>query len=247
MAGTPTSVARLTGPPPPRAEAAIVSGRPRPADDGRIEGAVVISHAIATPRPDFRIYAAPGPGSQAPKVRDDSIAELQNVVIYIQSDAAHAAPADAAPPDPPREMVQRNEQFVPHVLPIRVGDAVTFPNDDDVYHNVFSLSAPHPFEIRRYPKGASPDTEVFAKPGIVQVFCHIHSDMSAVILVLGNAWFATPDRTGHYVIDGIPPGEYTLVAWHQRITPIARAGVRVVAGQAATQNFTIPLPAGAPH
>jgi hypothetical protein len=83
----------------------------------------------------------------------------------------------------------------------------------------------------------------FDKDGVVQVFCHIHSDMSAVILVLENAFFAQPARDGRYAIEDVPPGEYTVVGWHERIKPVART-VRVVAGETARLDFNIPLPSG---
>jgi plastocyanin len=219
------------------------------ADGGRIEGAVVISRAIATRRPAFRIYSDLGPGSQPPKqTAPDSIGELKNVVLYLQTDPAHAAALKASGAAVTQDsMVQRNEQFVPHVLPVLVGSTVSFPNEDDVYHNVFSLSAAKTFEIKRIPKGAplSETAQVFGAPGIVQVFCHIHSDMSGIIFVLDNPYFATPQPTGHYVIDGIPAGDYTLVAWHERIKTIVRRNVHVVAGQTTTEPlFNLPLPSG---
>jgi hypothetical protein len=125
------------------------------------------------------------------------------------------------------------------------GATVDFPNEDDFYHNVFSLSnaaGPNGFDLGRYPKGAS-RSWTFPKPGTVSVFCHIHSDMSAILLVLSNPFFASPDESRHYVIDDVPEGEYTIVGWHERIKPIIRK-VRVAAGQTTTMDFNIPLPQG---
>jgi hypothetical protein len=76
------------------------------------------------------------------------------------------------------------------------------------------------------------------------VFCHIHSDMSAVVLVLDNPYFAVPSDAGRYVIDGVPPGDYTVMGWHERIKPIART-VRVVAGETVRLDFNIPIPMAA--
>jgi hypothetical protein len=75
----------------------------------------------------------------------------------------------------------------------------------------------------------------------VQVFCHIHSDMSAVVLVLDNPFFTIPVAPGRYAIDGVPAGEYRLVAWHERIKPIVRT-VRVRAGQTTILDLNVPLP-----
>jgi len=81
----------------------------------------------------------------------------------------------------------------------------------------------------------------FDRSGIVQVFCHIHSDMSAVALVLDNPYFAVPDAEGRYTIPRLPPGDYTVVAWHERIRPITHR-LHLEPDQVARLDFTIPLP-----
>jgi plastocyanin len=110
-------------------------------------------------------------------------------------------------------MDQRNETFFPNVLAITVGTAVDFPNNDSTYHNVFSLSRPKRFDLGRYAQGRSKWVR-FDRPGIVRVFCDIHSHMSAFIIVFNHRYFATTDAEGRYRIDGIPPGTYSVAAWH---------------------------------
>ena len=205
----------------------------RPAT-GRIEGDVIISTALSTRRPRFRIYADPGPGGRPPAAE---ASEIRNVVLYVQS-----APGIDAVLDAHASMRQDDERFMPHVLPVLRGTTVDFPNADDVFHNVFSLSSARTFDLGRYPKGSA-KAVTFEKSGVVQVFCHIHSDMSAVILVLDNPYFTVPTTAGRYAIEGVPPGEYTIVGWHERIRPVTRT-VRVVAGETATLDFNIPLPNG---
>ena len=201
----------------------------RPAT-GRIEGTVLLSTTLTSRRPRFRIYADPGPGSRPPARPQD---EMHNVVLYVQ----HAPSSDAAPGH--ASMAQRDEQFVPHVLPVMRGTTVEFPNEDVVFHNVFSLSSTSTFDLGRYPRGASKSV-LFEKTGAVQVFCHIHSDMSAVVLVLDNPYFAVAD-SGRYVIESVPPGDYTIVGWHERIKPVTHT-VHVAAGQTAKIDFNIPIP-----
>jgi plastocyanin len=201
---------------------------------GRIEGEVVISTALSNRRPRFRIYSDPGPGSRPPATETN---EIRNVVLYVQN-----APATDADPSAHASMTQDDERFVPHVLPIVRGTTVEFPNADDVFHNVFSLSSARTFDLGRYPKGSAKSV-TFDQSGIVQVFCHIHSDMSAIVLVLDNPYFAQPALTGRYTIENVPPGEYTVVGWHERIKPVRRT-VKVVAGETARLDFDIPLPAG---
>ena len=109
-------------------------------------------------------------------------------------------------------MDQRHETFVPHLLAVTVGTTVDFPNNDRTYHNVFSLSKPRRFDLGRYAAGHSKAIR-FDRPGIVRVFCDIHSHMNAFILVFTHRFFSVADAEGRYQIDHVPPGSYTLVAW----------------------------------
>ena len=209
---------------------------------GRIAGTVQISNVLATRRPRFRVYSDPGPGSVPPAQENGVVREMRNVVVYLESDDATALSAMTPPgADSLRRgvMAQSDERFEPHVLPMLQGATVEFPNRDDVYHNVFSLSSVRSFDLGRYSNGRSKRV-TFPKTGIVQVFCHIHSDMSAIVFVLPNVFFAAPDSGGNYVIENVPPGEYTVVGWHERTRPVARR-VRVLASQTTTVNFSLPL------
>jgi hypothetical protein len=104
---------------------------------------------------------------------------------------------------------------------------------------VFSLSRARTFDLGRYARGSSKNV-VFPAAGLVQVFCHIHADMSGYILVLDNPFFVQPDENGRFALDGIPPGEYRLVAWHERARPNVTT-VRVTPGRATFLNITIPI------
>jgi len=214
----------------PSTRAAAATARPA---TGRIEGEVIISTALSSRRPRFRIYADPGAGR--PPAPESN--EIRNVVLYVQH-----APASDATPTTHASMRQEEGRFAPHILPVLRGTTVDFPNADDVFHNVFSLSSASTFDLGRYPHGSSKSVTLETS-GVVQLFCHIHSDMSAVILVLDNAYFAVPTAAGTYHIDDVPPGDYTVVGWHERIRPVMRT-VRVVAGQTARLDFDIPLPSG---
>jgi plastocyanin len=109
---------------------------------------------------------------------------------------------------------QRNETFVPHVLAIVAGSVVDFPNNDRTYHNVFSLSKTKTFDLGRYAAGKSKSVR-FDRPGIVRVFCDIHSHMSAFILVFAHRYFAVSDEEGRYHLGNVPPGTYNVVAWNE--------------------------------
>lgn len=206
-----------------------------PAATGRIQGLVTLSHDLSVRKTRLRVYAEYGPGGTPASSLPDTN-ELKNVVVYLDS-----APADDASPAPPDlAIAQLHEFFQPHVLPVLAGWSVAFPNRDPIFHNVFSLSSAKAFDLGRYPQNASKSVH-FGKPGIVQVFCHIHSDMSAVVLVLTNRYFAVPNDAGHYGIDGVPAGDYRVVAWHERTHATFRH-VHVAAGGTSVIDFNIPLP-----
>jgi plastocyanin len=155
-------------------------------------------------------------------------------VVYLE-----AAPRGAfEQADLPRAVMnQRNETFVPHVLAIMTGTTVEFPNSDRIYHNVFSLSKPATFDLGRYAAGRSKSVR-FDRPGIVRVFCEIHSHMSAFILVFGHPFFAMTDGDGAYRLNNIPAGTYNVIAWNEGISSDP-APVSVPSGGAAELDITI--------
>ena len=212
----------------------VSPSHPRGATAG-VEGRVVVSRGLTARRPRFRIYAEPGPGAVPPVPDSVDVDERQNIVVYIEQ-----VPAGTTAPTNSATLRQHGERFLPHVLPVVRGTTVAFPNDDALFHNVFSLSRAKTFDLGRYPRGAARSV-TFDRTGIVQVFCHIHSDMSAVTLVLDNPYFAVPDAEGRYTIPRLPPGDYTVVAWHERIRPITHH-LHLEPDQVARLDFTIPLP-----
>jgi len=134
-------------------------------------------------------------------------------------------------------MDQRGERFVPHVLAITTGTIVDFPNSDHIYHNVFSLSKTKSFDLGRYAAGHSKPVK-FDKPGIVRVFCDIHSHMNAFILVFSHPFFSLSDADGRYRIDNIPPGTYNVVAWNEGVASEPRS-VTVVDNGIEEEDFTL--------
>jgi plastocyanin len=156
-------------------------------------------------------------------------------VLYLES-----APSLAFPDIEPQRATldQRNETFIPHVLAITVGTTVDFPNSDRVYHNVFSLSGTKRFDLGRYAAGRSRSVR-FDRPGIVRVFCEIHSHMSAFILVFNHRYFAVTAADGRYQISRVPPGRYTLVAWNEGSIRESRPIVIAEDGGAIEADFAL--------
>lgn len=150
---------------------------------------------------------------------DQAKSPLENVVIYIDEPSLNKYPSELPKETP--TIIQKNQIFIPHILPIVVGTEVDFPNLDPFYHNVFSLSKPKSFDLGRYPPRKSKKVR-FDKPGIVKVYCEIHSDMSAIIIVLENSFFTKPDENGKYKIQNVPSGPFKIVAWHENFKPISK-------------------------
>jgi plastocyanin len=186
---------------------------------GAVRGRVEIVHPLAVVRPGADVAAV------APEVRREA-------VVFFE-----AAPATRPLPVGRARLRQVNEAFVPHLLAVTVGSTVDFPNDDKTYHNVFSLSKPKRFDLGRYAAGKS-KAVVFDKPGIVRVFCDIHSHMNAFVLVFDHRYFAVTDAEGRYRIDQVPPGSYQVTAWYEGIAQQTRR-VTISAGAAADLDFSL--------
>jgi hypothetical protein len=134
---------------------------------------------------------------------------------------------------------QLDETFLPRVLAVPRGSTVDFPNDDPFFHNVFSLSGAASFDLGRYARGST-RSRTFDRPGIVKVYCDLHSYMNAVILVLDDPYFAVPADDGRFVIEGVPAGRYDVAAWHERIGESTGA-VEVTAGATTELTFALPV------
>ena len=194
---------------------------------GRVHGRVRLIAADSS-RPLAIAYASrtlSEPGQPGRAVR--------NVVIYLQDMAGTAV----APRQ--HEMRQQDELFVPRVLAIGRGSSVAFPNGDPYFHNVFSLSRAATFDLGRYPPGQT-RVRQFPTAGLIKVFCHLHSHMSASILVFDHPWFTTPHDDGAFSIDDVPAGRRTITAWHERIGE-AKTVVTVPAGGDAAVEFVLPV------
>jgi plastocyanin len=114
----------------------------------------------------------------------------------------------------PATVASRDKSFEPHVQAVPVGKAVSFPNMDDIMHNVFSLSKGNRFDLGLYKNGAKKDY-VFETPGLVRIYCNIHPQMSAYVQVMENPYYAWVARDGSFLIEDVPPGSYTLRVWHE--------------------------------
>lgn len=163
--------------------------------------------------------------------------ERSHVVVYLEGQPRGAlltaAPVTAV-------MDQQNRRFSPDLVVIPTGSQVSFPNFDPIFHNVFSLSKPKSFDLGNYPKGQA-RIVTFPKPGLVFVYCHLHPNMAGTIVVTPNQWAARVDSSGRFALADVPPGTYSVIAWH-KTGGTFRKTVEVTAGQDSVVNFFVPLP-----
>lgn len=170
-------------------------------------------------------------------------ARLQNFVVYIEGAMTNAVIATSPTTNvlarvDTKRVKQERANFSPAVLPIVAGTTVEWPNNDDIFHNVFSMSDAKQFDLELY-KGNPPEKRVtFDRSGRVDVFCSIHANMHCVVLVLENPFFTVADEAGAYTLSDVPPGTYKLKAWHERLPAMAQE-ITVPAQGEVTANFTL--------
>jgi plastocyanin len=140
-------------------------------------------------------------------VNAQPVNEFNRVVVFLEGENAGAE-------DPKRlELVQKNRRFDPEMVVVPVGSSISFPNSDPVFHNVFSLSKTKEFDLGYYPSGQTRLVK-FDQSGVVQVYCHLHPNMYAAIVVVPNRWHARPSDDGSFSWQDVPPGRYRVIAWH---------------------------------
>jgi plastocyanin len=196
LAGTVTALLAVAG-----------SGAQAPDGGGTITGRVTLTAAVRGVPLASNVYQTRAVGRHEAA----STPEIHNVVVYLK-DVSFRGTLPAA-----RHVVeQRGETFVPRVLAVTRGSSVSFPNADPYFHNVFSLSRASTFDLGRFRQGQAREQR-FTKPGLIKVYCHIHSHMSASILVLDHPYFTVPRLDGSFSLAEVPPGKYTIVGWHERV------------------------------
>ena len=188
------------------------------AGPGRIVGTVKITEADGKPAPNA------------------------DAIIYIVGFSDPAGARAAAPV----KIEQKGRKFVPDLVAITAGDKVVFPNVDPFLHNVFSQSGTRKFDLGSFKKGDSKEKE-FPAPGVVDVYCNIHPEMAATILVLPNRKHTRSGPDGTFTLDGVPPGTWTLFAYTRRAAKPVSAKVRVLADGDTEIELALQRGAEPPH
>jgi plastocyanin len=172
-------------------------------------------------------------GEIAGRVVGPDGAGIAQAVVFVQALPAGVSVSQDAPM---AEMDQVHKEFVPPLLPVAVGAQVRFPNRDQIHHHVYSFSRTKSFELPLYKEEDAPPV-LFDKPGVVKIGCNIHDWMSAIIFVAPTPYFALTDEAGHFTIEKIPSGNYTVVAWHE----LSQVKVEETARQVQANEQTPPV------
>jgi plastocyanin len=154
------------------------------------------------------VYNLRGATPAAAHSGSEPVNEYDRVVVWLEGGAAKPRPPVTVSID------QKNTSFDPDLMVIPIGSIIEFPNSDPIFHNVFSLSHAQPFDLGYYRQGQSKVVK-FSRAGVVQVYCHLHSQMYAVIIVTSSPWFGKPTAQGEYSFNDIPPGHYRVASWHK--------------------------------
>lgn len=160
---------------------------------------------------------------------------VNDAVLWLERVSPAADSAIAATPKPRPKLAQKDQCFMPRVVSVAAGGAVDFPNQDPIYHNVFSVSTTRRFDLGKYPKGQSRSV-TFPKAGLVNVYCDIHSDMAAFVIVTPNRAFTQPATDGGWELPDVPAGRYQLHVWHPDFGAFER-DVEIADGRTLSLSF----------
>jgi plastocyanin len=210
------------------AAAPVTARRDQVGPTGTIRGRLDVRRLAAPP------YPRPGVGDHGGRPGRGT-ADVRRGLVYL--DTAPRGAFDE--PEPGRAVMdQRDETFAPRLLAVTTGTVVDFPNSDRTYHNVFSLSRARRFDLGRYASGRAKSVR-FDRPGVVRVFCDIHSHMSAFVVVFSHPFFRVTDVDGRFRLDNVPSGTYTVVGWYEGEARLQRS-VTVSAGGTVELELEVP-------
>lgn len=205
-------------------------------------GLVAVAGSLRVAAEATRVAAGDPVGKLSGRVKvteDDGKPASADVVVYVVGFTEKGGSTIAT-------IEQKGRKFNPDLVAITAGDTVKFPNGDPFLHNVFSQSPPRKFDLGSYKQGESKAKE-FEKPGVVDVYCNIHPEMAATILVLPNKKHTRTDNQGRFAIADIPPGDWTVFAYTRRAAKPVSAKITIKAGTETTVDLTLARGTEAAH
>jgi len=206
---------------------------------GDVHGHAVVNRRLSKKALSPIVYNLRGTATPVVPLEAEPANEFDRMVVILEP-SKDADKNNGLSPRPPvtETLNQQGARFEPDLIVLPVGSTVDFPNSDPIFHNVFSLSKAQPFDLGYYPQGKSRSVK-FNNPGVIQVYCHIHANMYAAIVVTASPWFQKPASDGSFSFSGVPAGRYRLTAWH-KIAGLHK--VDVVVPETGSAEVTIRVP-----
>jgi len=166
-------------------------------------------------------------------VSGESVTATESVIYAVPKKSGDVTPAPSA-----AVIDQVKKEFVPLVSVVRTGTRVSFPNSDNIRHQVYSFSPAKTFTLKLY-SGRSSEPVIFDKPGVVTLGCNIHDQMIAWLLVVDTSWYALPDTSGSATLKNLPAGDYDLYVWHPSMAAPVGEPLRVDGSTTVTKTVRI--------
>jgi plastocyanin len=197
-----------------------------------VQGNITLDSRITKKRVPPAVYDLRGmaPHEQRESAKDFS--RFGHIAVWLEGESGAAAPITAT-------MRQIGLRFDPDLLIVPTGSKVMFPNFDQVFHNIFSLSPTQHFDLGYYEKGKTREV-VFSRSGIVQIYCHVHPEMYGIVVVTPSSWTARPSEDGAFAFTGVAPGKYRVVVW-QRSSGLVHKSISVPSSGAVRVSFRLPV------
>ena len=156
---------------------------------------------------------------------------VQYVVVYVSAgDQAGLAPTQAA------KYEQKGCVYLPHIAAMQAGQPLEISNDDQTSHNIHPLAKVNPEWNKSQTVGTPPIKTSYDKPEFIAVKCNIHPWMHGYFAVMGTSHYAVTGNDGKFSLAGLPPGKYTITAWHEKFGTMSQ-DITIAAGEAAPVNF----------
>ena len=155
---------------------------------------------------------------------DKKKTDLDSTIVYLEQPGIKAS-IPQSELRKPYSIITKNKQFTPQAIGIPVGATVDFPNQDPIFHNIFSVSTPNQFDLGLY-KGGDSRKHAFDSPGVVKVFCNVHPQMTATIVVVPTSFMVLTDKSGNFSFSDVPPGIYEIKAYADEGQAVQKIDIR---------------------